>query len=82
LRGNMANRVPKDPEMVLLEMYRFLERQSRRLPPRPQTRAAFARQLIGLIMEQFDLEAQKFTPLKIPDTFRSSRNRYGVGPGN
>jgi hypothetical protein len=77
-RGNNANRVPKDPDVLLLESYRFLARQAKRLPPRHQTRKEFAHRLIGLVMTQFDLEAQKFMPEEIPPGFRSPRSQYGI----
>lgn len=75
--GTKARRIPRDPDAVLLECYRFIARCALRLPPRRQVREQFARRLIGLTMKHFELAPERFVPEDVPEHFAPSRGGYG-----
>jgi hypothetical protein len=67
--GKRANQIRREPDEVLLECYRFIEKMGNRLPPIRGTREKFARKLMGIIMTHFELAPDKFTPAEIPASF-------------
>jgi hypothetical protein len=76
LRGGAASRVARDPESILADCYRFIARQAKRLPSQTQTRTAFAKRLMGLMLTHFNLPQQKISPIKIQDSFADPQARY------
>lgn len=75
MTGTLAHSLPKSPEEALLECCRLLKAIDKRLPPHPGTRTKFARRLIGVTMQYFDLKPEKFVPVEIP---RAPRTRRGT----
>lgn len=74
MTGALANLVPRDPDEVLLECYRAIERLGKRLPVSARERCV--RRLIGYTMTHFGLKSEKFVPAEIPPNFQPARRRY------
>jgi hypothetical protein len=74
-RGPLANATPRDPDVLLLEMFRVLERQAKRLPPNRATRAAWLRRFVGMAMTHFEVTEGNFAPVAIPPAFPARRNQ-------
>ena len=76
VRGKLANRIKKDPDELLRETYRLLERQHQRLPR--AARLNWLKKLVGLAMTRFDVDEADFEPIPIPPDFARPRNQYSA----
>jgi hypothetical protein len=77
--GFQANRKPRDPQAVLVECFRLIDRACRRLPPEKRIREKIGRELVGLTMARFELKPERFAPVQIPEHFITPRNQFSPG---
>lgn len=76
LTGHLASRVPRDPQAVLLDCFRAVDRAVRRLPSNDRVREKIGRELIGLVMTRFEFKPEKFYPVEVPLHFATQRNQF------
>lgn len=73
--------MPKaDPNTLTKECLRFVATRYARLPNRKVTREAWVKQLVGLMLSEFGIQAaQTFQPLEVPAQFKAPRRGRPVG---
>lgn len=68
--------VAQSPDLILKECVNFVSTRWDRLPNNQRAKVTFMRNLIGMLMTKFGTASeQTFSPMAIPDNFRTARGR-------
>ncbi len=68
--------VNTDPQLLLKECYRFVSLRYKRLPSNTKTRAAWVRNLVGMLLSDMGIAGQQaFAPTVVPEDYKAQRGR-------